>query len=408
VPEEGGLSGRFVRVPVEFTDRTLHPWMTLSTWRESYVRLQRNMTFQEHTRKIGARKYRLQEGDVCVSVPWLQEGCPELTDKSARLLLAALEEHGLISYPYGKHRGARMQVVRLAEPWRETRLVAKEGRTRRGRKRRSERRSGAQAASEGRTTAPPGASLDPVGANSGTQTGSETGSRGELEKGHNGSGARGFGFQRVAGGELQGGGDTEGEGESPPERATLSLPPRERLESLTTVAARYCAPDREGVVPLRGREKTALRQLIGDLWTSLGGEEPVRRWIVNARRWADDVAHAPRVNASFLRANSAAISSYDVSTRRAEAEQVALERERQRRAAQYERDELVSQWRRDVGARFDQLEAEVKDEYRSRATSAIDKPDVENEASGRFYQLAIREAAIDVFACDIGMPKPGG
>lgn len=439
------LCGRFVRVPVEFIDRTLHPWMTSAAWREAYVRMQRNRSFVDHRRSMGQSEVWLKEGQLPISVRWLVETCPELTEKSARIFLEYIEtppdgSDPLIHYPGGKKRGARYQVITLLEHWTPTKSEVRdakrarransrgdEGRTRKPRKRRRDKDSEQEGAAEGRTPDAGQGELEPgeassaaSGANSSTEIG------GPFAAGANSYGngkpdsTRGFGARRALEGRTPEGGGVGGEGErdevetGPP---SFFLPPaggegeRERLEKRTAdklvrFAAAYCAPEGRAV-PLRGRELTDLRGLVCDVHAADGTADAVRDFFVAARRWADSPeVSADRMNASFIRSNQGAIRKAVGQTRSQERARKHEARERERRRAEWEYSDAYAHWRVDAKADFDELGADQRQEYFGQADNEIEPPPIENELSLKARDLAVRGRALELFGHDRGQPPP--
>lgn len=413
----GGLSGRFVRTPVEFVDGEMHPWMEDPRWRDSYVRLQRHATWEPHTYFHGEKPYELEEHDVPVSVPWLVERCAGLTDKSARIFLKRLEEHGLLEWPYGKTRGAPIQIARLLDPWRlRGKPKVRKGRTRKARK--GKRRKGSEGSKDakGRTRSENGASPSPPGANSGTET--EPPAGGEGHPGANSrppkkqGATRGFGWDRPGEGrthdEPAGRGDSRGDGRVDGEQSpSLSESPpieREKVEELTELACRYFAPDREGVLGFVPAEREAVQELVAELGRKLG-EEGARGWIKAARVWADEVAGADRINASFVRMNSGQIERYrslnlvDEKARKKEAQ------EQQRRRERYQQEEAKTAWRHTIQKELDAEPRGVQDEYMKRALEAVGAP-TEADEIPPWFRVSAREKVLELYAEEHDLPSP--
>ena len=441
------LSGRFVRVPVEFVERKLHPWMEPAAWRDSYIRMQRHRTFKAHKRRLGLRDYKLNEGELLVSVSWLVETCPDLTEKSARLFLQRLEEEGLLVYPRGKKRGARVQHVGLIEAWTPTQVSLKherrkakearealransqgdEGRTRQPRKLRHSNRKRKRDPDEGRTQnddggelAPPGANSTPSRANSGTEIEGPEGGQGEVEgelaNAQDATTARGFGWQQPGRGELKGElagrGGIGGEGEEGSVRSKPPLsPPRKKLEKslsneLLAFAKGYCAPDRDGVLPMKGRELTDLRVLVEDVYDAAGTSEAVREFFVRARRWADSKA-IERMNATFVRTNQAAIKDYTALTLQEERARAAKLRKRDEDDRSYEAQAEAAKWQARAALAFEALDTEDQQRRLDEADELV--PDVgDDPLARRVRAMAVKAAALARLGSERGDPQPEG
>jgi len=441
LPTGDPLSGRFVRVPVEFNDRELYPWMKHAAWRESYIRLQRNRSVQDHDREFGGRHYHLKQNELLVSIPWLCRSSHKFSEKSAREFLSACKRHGLIGYPRGKRMGAHAQIIRLTQPWRKPREIDPtvkskgkgevEPKKGRGESRRKPRHRGALRKAEqekrrGEKRKRARSESEVPGSDSQADRGDtdRAGSEG------NGSptGARGFGWQQPEKGEVAGGGDIGGEGEqSPPERdESLSPPerdddehwlppppeaepeeqpapppprlPLEATDALLDFAKAYCAPSDRGVLPLKGREVKDLRGLIVELLEQNSGDhQKVRDWFVNARRLADSRG-SDRVNATYLRMNSGAIGDHNEITlddtkalaeiRRQQEEDDAKRREEEENAVRLQ--ERVRLW--------DTLDDKQKESMKRRASTELGAPDFgpTDERLKRFWAPAILMKAYEL------------
>jgi len=172
------------------------------------------------------------------------------------------------------------------------------------------------------------------------------------------------------------------------------------VRKLARFAEAYMAPEREGVLRLSGKEKTALRHLCSEVLADLGNEDEVRDFFVSARRWADERMKADRMNASFVRAHYQRIKTYRRQTRADE--KLFL----QRRQEEAERKRLAdvqsahAERKRRARTAYDGLGRDEKAQVAAEAAQTAGvRP--EDPIKGKVWDMLVRETAWSIVAAKL-------